>query len=117
MTRASWVQSRAGSRQGDAVLARSLTELLQALVRIPSRAGEDSCAAALDHVATWLDAHGVPSQRLLADGAPVGLCSPLDGLDHPLVLDATIDTAGFGDVSSWRHDPVSGAIVDGWLYG
>jgi succinyl-diaminopimelate desuccinylase len=33
------------------------------------------------------------------------------------VLDACLDTAPFGDASSWKHAPTSGVIDDGWLYG
>ena len=34
----------------------------------------------------------------------------------PLVCSGHLDTVPFGD-APWRHDPLSGDVVDGWLYG
>jgi succinyl-diaminopimelate desuccinylase len=33
------------------------------------------------------------------------------------VLNATLDTAGFGDEAVWTQPPLGAHIVDGWLYG
>ena len=57
--------------------------------------------------------------RLLADDKLVGVTAKIDG-GRPgptFVLDATVDTAPFGDRARWTRGPVSGEIEDGWLYG
>jgi succinyl-diaminopimelate desuccinylase len=98
----------------------SIVELLTALVRIPSRGGSDACAPVLDCVEAWLGAHDVATRRLLStDGEPLGLYAVIRGAAHGphYVLNATLDTAGFGDESTWTHPPLAAHIDDGWLYG
>lgn len=43
--------------------------------------------------------------------APHGLRAPY------WLLDATLDTAGFGDPATWSRDPLGAECVDGWLVG
>ncbi|MDE1184391.1 M20 family metallopeptidase [Paraburkholderia sp.] len=104
-----------------------IVELLTTLVRIPSRGGVDPYAAVLGCVERWFDDHRVAYRRLLSgDGTPVGLYAQIDGTapaapgarKRPFyVLDATLDTAGFGDPETWTHPPDSARIVDGWMHG
>lgn len=53
-----------------------------------------------------------------ASGSPIALVAEVAGdLGPHYVLNATIDTAGFGDEEAWSTPPTSGMIRDGWLYG
>jgi succinyl-diaminopimelate desuccinylase len=98
----------------------SVTELLQQLIRVPSRGGLDPYEPIIDLVTSWLSDHGLSPRRLLdSDGRPAGLACDVTG-SHPgprYVLDACIDTAPYGDETAWRFPPTSAVIDDGWLYG
>jgi succinyl-diaminopimelate desuccinylase len=100
----------------------SVTSLVQALVRAPSRGGIDKYDDVVDIVTGWLDDRRLSCRRLYDDAAPgnlVGIVCDVTGI-HPgprYVLDACLDTAPFGDPAAWRHQPTSGVIEDGWLYG
>ncbi|MGH3795020.1 MAG: M20 family metallopeptidase [Pseudonocardiaceae bacterium] len=98
----------------------AVTELIQALVRIPSRAGIDPYSPVLNLLSGWMDEHGLVPTVLRDDtGAVVGLTTEIRGA-HPgprWVLDACLDTAPFGDEQVWTHPPTSGLIDDGWLWG
>ncbi|WP_051342334.1 M20 family metallopeptidase [Pseudonocardia spinosispora] len=99
---------------------RSVVDLTRALVRIPSRGGVDPYGPVLDRLSTWLTEHGLTPTVLIDDsGAVVGLtCEVRGGSPGPRwVLDACLDTAPFGDESTWTHPPTSGLISDGWLWG
>ncbi len=98
----------------------SIVSLLQALVRTPSRAGVDSMAPVVQVMQDWLAGRGLRVRRLEgADGSVLGLHAEVRGnLDGPwIVLDATLDTAGFGDERTWDLPPASGECRDGWLHG
>lgn len=80
----------------------SVVELTRALVAIPSRGGIDPYEPALDHVATWLAAHGLPAAILRdSTGAAIGVTWEVVGaLPGPRwVLDACLDTAPYGPSS------------------
>ncbi|MEM5342531.1 M20 family metallopeptidase [Paraburkholderia azotifigens] len=103
-----------------AVDTASIVELLTALVRLPSRGGIDTCLPVLECVEAWLVECGVDTRRVVsADGAPLALYAEIRGSKEGphYVLDATLDTAGFGDESTWTYPPLSAQVVDGWLYG
>jgi len=98
----------------------SIVALLQALVRIPSRAGEDELGPVLHRIESWFDERGLRYRRLHGPaGEALGLYAEVQGgQDGPwTVLDATLDTAGFGNHASWTRPPTSAAIDDGWLHG
>jgi len=117
--------------------AASIVELLVRLVRIPSRGGIDANLPVLECIEQWFDAHAgtVPRTRIVSSsGAPLGLYAQIAGTaaGHRAadaqknagapaapyyILNATLDTAGFGDPQNWTHPPLSAQIVDGWLYG
>jgi succinyl-diaminopimelate desuccinylase len=110
----------------DEVPVDAITALLQALVRTPSRAGEDAMGPVLDLAARWLQAQGLPCETLAApDGPPLGLYAEVrgearwtaQGTPPWLVLNATLDTAAWGDPGTWTRHPLSGDIVDGRLFG
>jgi succinyl-diaminopimelate desuccinylase len=120
----------------------SIVDLLTQLVRIPSRGGIDPAAPILERIEQWFALHAptVPRTRLVsAGGEPLGLYAevrgsaampahaPANSSDKAsdkasgkapfYVLNATLDTAGFGDEAVWTHPPLGAHIVDGWLYG
>jgi succinyl-diaminopimelate desuccinylase len=99
----------------------SIIGLTQALVRIASRAGEDDLAPVARCIEQWVIARGLRPRVLRADsGAPLGLYAEVQGTRAAgpwTVLDATLDTAGFGALDSWRHPPTSALIEGGWLHG
>lgn len=98
----------------------SVIELTQQLVRIPTRGGIDPYDDAIETVAAWARAHDLESRVLRgADDEPLAVvCDVAGGRPGPrYVLDACLDTAPFGDVTAWTHDPTSGVIEDGWLHG
>lgn len=99
----------------------SVIVLARALVRIPSRAGEDDLAPVARCVEHWFVSRGVRHRVLRADsGAPLGIYAQVQGgrgAGPWTVLNATLDTAGFGDLDSWRHPPTGAFVEDGWLSG
>ena len=98
----------------------SVIELTQQLVRIPTRGGIDPYDDAIDTVASWARAHDLETRVLRgADDEPLAVvCDVAGGRPGPrYVLDACLDTAPFGDITAWTHDPTSGLIEDGWLHG
>lgn len=99
----------------------SVISLIRELVRIPTRGGIDSCEPLVDCVSQWLAERDLPSRRLYdtATGRAVALVCDITGC-HPgprYVLNACLDTAPFGDPTSWQHAPTSGVTENGWLYG
>jgi len=98
----------------------SVIDLVQRLVRTPSRAGTDPYEPILGLVEGWLQQRGLRPWRLRDDtGGPVGLACDVEGVRPGpcYVLDACVDTAPFGEEHAWRYPPTSGAMVDGWLFG
>jgi len=103
----------------DVALQQSMVELLQRLVRVPTRGGIDPLEPAVLVIEDWLGDHELKAERLYQDGNLVGLgCSVSGDLDRPgLVLDAPLDTAPYGDPDSWTFSPTSAEVRDGWLGG
>jgi succinyl-diaminopimelate desuccinylase len=97
----------------------SIIALLQALVRIPSRAGEDDLTPVTRCIEDWFVVHGIGHRVLRSDvGAPLGIYAELQGgPGRWTVLNATLDTAGFGALDTWRHAPTGAVVDDGWLHG
>lgn len=100
----------------------SIVALLRALVRIPSRAGEDDLAAVLHCIEHWFRQRALPFHTLRGPaGEPLGLYAEVQGARPGggpwTVLDATLDTAGFGSPATWAHPPTSAVVDDGWLHG
>jgi succinyl-diaminopimelate desuccinylase len=102
---------------------RSIIDLLQELTRIPSRAGVDSYQPIVDLTRNWLRGRGIACELLVDNQKMVGLYAIVAGAGAmsargPIyMLNATLDTAEFGDESRWTDPPTSGCIHDGWIYG
>lgn len=104
----------------EAAPVESIVALLQALVRVPSRAGVDAPAAVADRMADWLAAERLPCRRLSGPaGEPLGLYAEVQGArpGRWTLLNATLDTAGFGDPARWSAPPTAARIEGGWLQG
>ncbi len=94
--------------------------LLGELVAHPSRAGIDSPQPVLAALSAWLGRHGIDHAWLRDDaGQPLGLWGEFSGgREGPAyLLDATADTAPYGNPAAWRHPPDRPTVEDGWLYG
>jgi succinyl-diaminopimelate desuccinylase len=99
---------------------RSMTRLLVELVSCPSRAGVDDCTPVLELIAGWLQNRGVPHEWVRdPQGRPLGLAGGIEGArEGPVyLLDATADTAPFGDPAAWVYPPDRATVEGGWLYG
>ena len=99
---------------------QSVVGLARELVRIPSRAAADPCGPVLEAMSAWLSRQGLAPRRLPGpDGEDIALACDVTGRapGPRYVLDACLDTAPFGDESTWTHPPLSGRIDQGWLHG
>jgi succinyl-diaminopimelate desuccinylase len=104
----------------DEARCQSIVELTRALVCIPTRAGVDDYEPAFALLEEWLRAHGVGVERLAGPGGDtVALVARPSGeaARRRYVLDATIDTAPFGDESAWTHPPTGAVVEGGWMFG
>lgn len=103
-----------------AVPVDSIVALLSELVALPSRV-EDDAAPVCRSVETWLRSQGLDVRRLQGPhGEPLGLYAEVGGRRGPgrwTVLDAPLDTAGFGAPGTWARPPTSAFVADGWLHG
>ncbi|OPY66085.1 MAG: Succinyl-diaminopimelate desuccinylase [Syntrophorhabdaceae bacterium PtaU1.Bin034] len=94
-----------------------LIEKTVEFIRKPSISGSEGEAAGL--LAGTLEDSGLPASIDAAGNVVAVLEGP--GTAHPqgktLVLNVHLDTVPAGNPSSWRHDPFSGAIEDGRIYG
>ena len=97
----------------------SIVELTRALVRIPTRAGVDPCGPLFAVLEEWLRSHGVAVDRLRSGAGETVAILAGTGERPPrwYVLDATVDTAPFGDEAAWTRDPTGAEIDGGWMYG
>ena len=100
-------------------IVRSIERQIAGLVRIPSRAGIDNPRPVLDAVRRWLKANGIACDDLKEGRSIVGICGQVSGRGSgpTYVLNATVDTAEFGDIRNWSRRPLSGSVARGWLYG
>ena len=104
----------------DAAPVESITELIRTLVRIPSRAIEDDLGRVCRCVEDWLHGRGIEVDVLTGrSGEPLGIYCEIEGATPGrwTVLNATLDTAGFGEASSWSVGPTDAHVADGWLVG
>jgi acetylornithine deacetylase len=124
------------ARVHDAIdrLTPSFRTLLQTLVRVPSMTGQEGDAQAIvrrqmHDAGLTVDSFDVDADALA--GHPGFNPSPRSYAGRPcvvgrrtgagggrsLILNAHIDTVPVDEPHLWTHDPFSGAIVDGRLYG
>ena len=97
-----------------------ILDFAQAMVRRPSRAIDDDPAEIISLAERWCVEHSLPPEILMGDsGQPVGLYAVHEAAEPgpSICLNACIDTAGWGNLASWKLPPTSGKIVDSWLHG
>jgi len=98
----------------------SITDLLRRLVATPSRAGEDDPATIFALLRGWLGERGLPCEDVVdEDGRVVAITGVADGAEGAPVyyLNATVDTAGYGDPAAWQSAPWIPTERGGRLYG
>lgn len=87
--------------------------LCQSLVQIPALSGEEK--PVIDRVVAWMRELGYDHVNVDDCGNVVGV---LHGGEGPAVIyDSHVDTVAPGDLSAWHHDPHSGVVEDGRLWG
>src|SRR5665213_2001150 len=99
-------------------LQRECVELLQQLVRFDTVNPPGNERPAIEHLERYLSQAGFETELLAAEAERPNLVATLDGEgDGPvLCLLGHVDTV-LADASEWQHDPWSGDVVDGFLWG
>ncbi len=88
-------------------------ELLGTLVRAESPSGRERPA-----VTAFTEAmHDLGYDRIEIDEAGNAIGTLARGDGPTLVFNGHLDTVPVGDLAAWPVDPLSGAVVDGWLWG
>jgi acetylornithine deacetylase/succinyl-diaminopimelate desuccinylase-like protein len=97
---------------------RETTQLLSELVRLNTVNPPGNERPAIEHLRGYLDGAGFETEILAAEPDRPNLVATLDGEgDGPvLCLLGHVDTV-LADPSEWRHDPWSGEVHDGFLWG
>src|SRR6185437_9050190 len=104
--------------------SKKCVQLLQDLLRIPTvnlgtRApGDGNERPAAECVAEFLRDAGVDSKIVESDPGRANLIARVrgNGEKPPILLNAHLDVVE-ADASAWRHDPFSGDIIDGYIWG
>jgi acetylornithine deacetylase/succinyl-diaminopimelate desuccinylase-like protein len=97
-------------------------ELLQELIRFDTVNPPGTERAAIEHLERYVSAAGFDTEILAVDPERPNLVATLDGEGDGvgggpvLVLLGHVDTV-LADASEWRHDPWSGDVADGYLWG
>ncbi len=93
-------------------------ELLRELIQFDTVNPPGNERPAIEHLERYLSAAGFDTEILAAEPDRPNLVATLDGEgDGPvLVLLGHVDTV-LADASEWRHDPWSGEVADGFLWG
>jgi succinyl-diaminopimelate desuccinylase len=93
--------------------------LLQEFVRKPTPNPPGDTRAGTEHLASFLAARGLEHRLIAPLPEAPNLVAQFDAAcpGRHLVLNGHIDVFPAGDAGRWKHDPWSGAIEDGRLYG
>jgi acetylornithine deacetylase/succinyl-diaminopimelate desuccinylase-like protein len=99
-------------------LETETVELLQQLIRFDTVNPPGNERPAIEHLQRYLADAGFDTEILAADPERPNLVATLKGAaDGPvLCLLGHVDTV-LADASEWRHDPWSGEVADGYLWG
>ena len=92
-----------------------LSRFIQA--KSPSPPGDTRKAA--DHVTQFLDACGLPYRIIAPNPEMPNILGSFEGGSpgRNLVLNGHLDHFPAGDATDWSHDPWSGAVAEGRIYG
>ncbi len=101
-----------------AELERETTELLQRLVRFNTVNPPGNERAAIEHLAEYVSEAGFEVELLAAEEGRPNLVADLRGEDEgpTLCFLGHVDTV-LADPADWTHDPWSGEVADGFLWG
>jgi acetylornithine deacetylase/succinyl-diaminopimelate desuccinylase-like protein len=99
-------------------LQRETTEILQRLVQFNTVNPPGNERPAIEYLAAYLEHAGFETELLAAVDERPNLVATLngDGVGPTLVYLGHVDTV-LADPSEWQHDPWSGAVADGYLWG
>ncbi|HWE13843.1 MAG TPA: M20/M25/M40 family metallo-hydrolase [Solirubrobacteraceae bacterium] len=102
-------------------LQTETVQLLQQLIRLNTVNPPGKERPAIEHLERYLSRAGFATEILAAEPERPNLVATLEGRDdaptHPvLCLLGHVDTV-LADPSEWRHDPWSGDVADGYLWG
>jgi len=94
-------------------------EFLQAFTRIDTCNPPGDTVEAADFFRRFLDEEGLPHRTEAPQATMPNLISSFagKGKGRHLVLNGHLDVFPIGDRSVWKHDPLSGDIVDDRVYG
>lgn len=95
-----------------------VAQLLGDLIRMDTTNPPGGERAAVEFVAAVLADHGIESQTYGRDRQRRSLIGrvPGEGSAPPLLLQGHLDVVGVTG-QRWEHDPFSGDIIDGWVWG
>lgn len=94
---------------------QSLIQLTQQLVRIESVNGNETEVAKL--LATLLRQHGFRCQLIGSQSKRRSLIATIGRGKRTFMLNGHLDTVAAGERARWRHEPFSGTVSGGRLYG
>jgi acetylornithine deacetylase/succinyl-diaminopimelate desuccinylase-like protein len=99
-------------------LQRETTEVLQRLVRFNTVNPPGNEREAIEYLAEYVRAAGLKTELLAAEERRPNLVADLEGdAEGPtLCFLGHVDTV-LADASEWEHDPWSGEVADGYLWG
>jgi acetylornithine deacetylase/succinyl-diaminopimelate desuccinylase-like protein len=99
-------------------LQSETTDVLQRLVRLNTVNPPGNERPAIEYLTAFLNEAGFDTELLAATAERPNLVATLDGnSDGPTLLYlGHVDTV-LADPSEWRHDPWSGDVADGYLWG
>jgi acetylornithine deacetylase/succinyl-diaminopimelate desuccinylase-like protein len=99
-------------------LQQETTELLADLIRLDTVNPPGNERPAIEHLERYLRSAGFETQVLAEDPNRPNLVATLSGEDDGPVLCylGHVDTV-LADPGAWRHDPWSGDVADGYLWG
>src|SRR5438477_11721469 len=98
-------------------LQQETTDVLQRLVRFNTVNPPGNERPAIEYLADYLKQAGFETELLAAVDDRPNLVATLRGGDGPtLVYLGHVDTV-LADPAEWRHDPWSGEVADGFLWG
>ncbi len=97
-----------------------MTELCQALVRVPSANPPGDTTPLVETIEAWLaEVEGIVTRRIVARAPATNLVIRLPGgrPGRRLIMNGHLDTFPAGEAARWSLPPYSGEIRDGRLYG
>jgi len=98
-------------------LGNEVVKLTQEMIRFPSISGEENDLA--EFLAGVMKQKGLLVEKIPTKDGRFNVVGKLQGMEGGpvLVMNGHMDVVPAGDLEKWTHDPFSGEIVDGRIYG